>query len=74
MIVTNSGLFSLSCLRIRSYIILTSTSVSLFIVYFIRNWNLLDFTAGADMKEPSKPCKTDWILKLLSTFSEVLVR
>ena len=58
MIVTNSSLFSISYLTIASYFILTSSSVSLFIVYFIRNQNLLDFTAGADMKYPSKPCKT----------------
>lgn len=56
--MTNRNLFSISYLTIASYFISTSSSISIFIVYFIRNQNLLDFPAGADMNVPSKPCKT----------------
>lgn len=57
MIVTNSGLFSISYLTIASWFTSSGFHVSLFVVYFIRHLNLLVFAARADMKDPSTTCK-----------------
>lgn len=55
--MTDFCLFRISYLVIASYFMLTSSPVSVFIVYLNRNMRLLDFIARDNMEDPSKPYK-----------------